>query len=176
MQSNHLAGILVLLTAAQFGCSAPGQRAAGVLPHYTFENGTDGWFAYESNAKVKTKVTQDTVEVKEGSGALKVKYEFVPNEYGSAVVAVKEDSMAKMQTIRFWLKSDLPTAVGVVLSERTPNGGAYSASFWSPENTWQRIELAPNDFALNEGPADSPDPNGRLDADRIQGIGIIDLG
>jgi hypothetical protein len=165
-------GVLLLLIAALFGCSGR-RRDAGGLPLYSFERGTDNWFAYGSNAKVAG--ISNSGDVRVGSGALVLEYKFVTNEYGSAVVAVPEKALEKMQSIRFWLKSDLSTAIGVVLSERAPNGGVYSSSFWSRADTWQHIELVLGDFSLNEGPTDARDPNRRLDPDQIQGIGVIDL-
>ena len=62
-----------------------------------------------------------------------------------------------------------------MLSE-TPDGGAYTAWFWSGKDEWQHVELGPADFVLNEGSTDPRDPNQRLDLDRLQGLGIIDLG
>ena len=64
----------------------------------------------------------------------------------------------------------------MVLTEKGPGGGVYSAAFWSPKQRWQHIELLPEDFALNEGPADPKDTNGRLDVAEVQGMGFIDLG
>jgi hypothetical protein len=62
----------------------------------------------------------------------------------------------------------------VILSEKEP-GGRYMASFWSPANTWQEIELTPADFIVNDGPGDPVDADGKLDTDSLQGVGIFDL-
>lgn len=66
--------------------------------------------------------------------------------------------------------------VAVLLSERKPGGGNYTAIFWAPANTWQAVELAPGDFILSDGPNDPRDSNGKLDLDSVEGIGIADMG
>jgi hypothetical protein len=47
--------------------------------------------------------------------------------------------------------------------------------FWSPAGMWQQIELTPRDFELSDGPTDPKDPDGKLDLDQVEGIGMIDL-
>ncbi len=79
-----------------------------------------------------------------------------------------------MKALRFWLKTDHATPVAVLLSETKP-GGDYTAVVWSPGNVWQEVELTPEDFSLNDGPNDPKDEDGKLDLDKIQGLGVMDL-
>jgi hypothetical protein len=72
------------------------------------------------------------------------------------------------------MKTDAPTALGVIMNEKKP-GGNYTATIWSTGNTWQQVELTPADFHLGEAPNDPPDPDGKLDLDQVQGIGLLDL-
>ena len=140
----------------------------------TFDASPEGWFAYGRGARVR--VTTDSQHVKRGAGALELEYDAGPGQAGSAVVLVADGSLAGLQGLRFWIKTDEDTAAAVVLSEKRPNGGDYSAWFWSPKQQWQQIDLVPGDFALNEGATDAKDANGQLDVAEVQGIGFIDLG
>ena len=79
-----------------------------------------------------------------------------------------------MRRVRFWIKSDHDTGVAVLLSEKKP-GGDYTAIVWAPKNVWQHVELSLADFAPNDGPTDPVDPDGKLDADQVEGIGISDM-
>jgi hypothetical protein len=139
----------------------------------TFDASPEGWFGYGRGAHVR--VTTDPQHVRQG-GSLELEYTVAPGQSDSAVVLVADGSLAEMRALRFWIKTDEDTAAAVVLSEEKPNGGDYSAWFWSPKQQWQHIELVPGDFALNEGPTDAKDADGRLDVASVQGVGFIDIG
>jgi hypothetical protein len=62
-----------------------------------------------------------------------------------------------------------------LLTEKQPGGGNYVAWFWAPANAWQKIELTPADFSATDGPNDPVDPDGKLDLDQVNGIGLFDL-
>jgi hypothetical protein len=150
------------------------QKQTPALPlRHTFDQSTDSWIAFGDGAQVRT--TTKAADVKTGTGALELEYQVGPGRMGSAVLPVTSAALARMQALRFWIKSDIETTVGVVLSETQP-GGIYAAWFWVPRMQWQHVELLASDFALNEGPQDPPDANGRMDLDRLQGVGFIDLG
>jgi hypothetical protein len=146
--------------------------AAASFPH-TFEKSEEGWIPFGQHAKVR--ITHEAAHVKEGKGALALDYEVIPGQFGSAVLPIGDGLPRAMKRLSFWLKSDVATTIAVVLSEKKPDGGDYAAWFWSPKDVWQEIELTPSDFTLNEGPDDPKDSNGRLDLDRVQGVGLIDL-
>ena len=149
------------------------QSTAPALPlRHTFDRSTDSWVAFGEGAQVR--ITTKASDVKTGSGALELQYEIRPGSSGSTVLPIDAPALRQMRALRFWIKADLDTAIAVVLSEAA--GGYYSAWFWVPRNRWQRVELFPTDFTLNEGPDEPLDPNNRLDPDRIQAVGIIDLG
>jgi hypothetical protein len=93
----------------------------------------------------------------------------------SAAVLPAGDSMATMKSLRFRTKTDHDTTVAVVLSERKPGGGNYTALFWAPANQWQQIELTPADFAVSDGPNDPVDADGKLDLDQVEGVAVFDL-
>ena len=79
-----------------------------------------------------------------------------------------------MKRIRFWAKSDHDTSIAVLLAETKP-GSDYTAWFWAPVGQWQLIEFTPADFAVGDGPKDPVDPDGKLDLDQVEGVGLIDL-
>jgi hypothetical protein len=102
-------------------------------------------------------------------------YKITPGQLGLAILQTPEGKLAGMTHLQFRVKTDVATMVGVMLSETKP-GGDYAAIFWSPKDQWQQIDLTPADFNLNDGPKDPHDPDGRLDVDQVQAIGIFDGG
>ena len=153
-----------------FGMEA---RAAKTILEQTFEDSDGGWMTYGQGGELR--VTRDAANVKTGRGALEFEYQIASKQIAVAIFPIFDISLAPMKSLRFWLKTDSATPVAVLLSERKPDGGDYTAVVWSPKNVWQQIELTPDQFALNEGPKDPKDPDGRLDLDEVQAVGILDL-
>ena len=83
--------------------------------------------------------------------------------------------IALLARLRFRIKTDHDTAMAVLLSEKKPGGGNYTAIVWSPANAWQQVELTPADFSVSDGPNDPVDADGKLDLDAVEGVGIADL-
>jgi hypothetical protein len=137
----------------------------------TFEEGTSGWISIGESGAVR--VARNAADVKNGSGALALDYT-VGKGLSLAALPLEGKPVADMKVVAFWLKTDVPAGMAVVMNEKKP-GGTYSAIVWSTGNTWQRVELVPADFHLNEGPNDPKDPDGKLDLDQLQGIGILDV-
>jgi hypothetical protein len=153
-----------LLIALVLGAvAATAQQSPDVVLHQTFETDTAGWAAFGQGAAVH--VTNH---------ALALTYEVRPKQIAAAFLSVSA-AFARLQQLRFRVKSDHDTALGVILSEKQPGGGNYNAWFWAPANTWQDIELAPADFVASDGPTDPVDADGKLDTDSLQGIGIVDI-
>jgi hypothetical protein len=149
--------VLLAATAAAFA-----QQDSGVLIHQTFDSDTAGWAA----------MGQGTVAV--AKGALSFTYELKPKTFAVAVLPAPPE-IAAMRRLRFRIRSDHDTVLGVLLSEKKPGGGDYTALFWSPANVWQQIELTPADFMANDGANDPVDADGKLDLDALQGVALIDL-
>jgi hypothetical protein len=136
--------------------------AASTLLRHTFEEGTSGWIAVGKGGSVRV-----------AEGALTLDYS-VGNGVAVAILPLGGTDLSKMDAVRFWVKTDVPTAVAVLMNEKKP-GGDYTAVCWSSGNTWQRVELTPADFHLNVGPNDAADPDGKLDLDAVQSMGVVDL-
>jgi hypothetical protein len=160
--------LLFLATAALAGA----QQNSGILLHQDFENQLSGWFTTGPEGAVR--IVKDPGSAHAGMGALAFTYEIKPRQLAAAVLPATP-AFARMERLRFWVKTDHSTPLGVLLSERKPGGGNYTAVVWTPANVWQEVELTPADFALADGPSDPKDPDGKLDLDQLQGIGIFDL-
>lgn len=142
------------------------------LLEQSFETGLEGWTALGSGAKLR--VTHEAGQVKSGQGALAVDYMVAPQQVSSVALPAAGITLDKMKSIRFWLKTTAATPMAALLSERKP-GGDYVARFWSPKDTWQQVELSPSDFVISDGPNAPKDPDGHLDLDQVQGVGLFDL-
>jgi hypothetical protein len=152
---------------------ASAQQNPEILAHEDFETDNIPWSAMGAGSSIR--VTHEPGRAHAGKGALAFTYE-IKRGQAAATVMPATPAMARMQRLRFWIKTDHDAPAAVLLSEGKPGGGNYTAWFWSPANTWQQIELTPADFLLADGPQDPKDPDGKLDLDKLQGIGILDLG
>jgi hypothetical protein len=169
--SSDFTRLIVAFAAATLLASA--QPTPEVLVHQDFETGATGWFALGA-AGGSVGVTHQPGETHSGNSALAFTYE-VKRGQPSVAVMPAPPALARMQHLRFWVKTDRETPVAVLLSETQPGGGNYTAWFWSPANAWQQIDLTPADFVLSDGPQDPKDADGKLDLDQLQAIGILDL-
>ena len=160
-----LSAILLFTLAAQAQTTP-----AGMIVHHSFESDENGWITMGGAGSVR--VAKDAASRHDGMNSLA--YDYSAGKDLSVAILPVEFSLDKMKSMRFWLKTDISTAVGVLLNEKKP-GGDYATWFWSPKDRWQRIVLTPADFTVNDGPNDPKDPDGRLDLDQIQGIGLLDL-
>src|SRR5262249_52847435 len=114
----------VMLAMACVSCATHAQRGEALLS-FDFERSTEGWVGYPDTAKVR--ITREARDVKVGKGALELTYRVAPDQYGTALVPIKEGALARMGSLRFYLKTDVATTVAVALTEKKPNGGDYAA-------------------------------------------------
>jgi len=162
------------ITLLSFGMLfAQAQPPQETLVKNTFETETEGWITMGTSGSVK--VTHQAATAKSGSGALEYTYNLDNKGFSTAILPVGSGKVAGMRSIRFWIKSDHDTALGVILSEKKPGGGDYAAMAWIPKNVWQRVELNLADFIANDGPTDPVDSDGKLDPAQVEGVGIVDL-
>jgi hypothetical protein len=154
--------LFLLLTMASF--------AASPILKQDFEQDEMGWLAIGGESKIQ--ITHDPSLVKNGKGSLEFRYEASGAKPSIAVLPARR-SLTGMKSLNLWLMSDAETVAAVALIEE--NGGRYAANFWLEANTWQRVELTPEDFVLMTGANDPKDPDGRLDLDQIKAIAIVDV-
>lgn len=145
--------------------------AAPPLIHQDFEKDASGWVSF-GPTPATIHVTHDPLTVRNGNGALSIEYDGSAGKPALAVLPVST-SLAAMKSLRLWLMADSPTAAAIFLTEK--EGGRYGAIVWLEPQVWERIELTPEDFILATGPDDPKDPDGKLDLDKIQAIGVFDL-
>src|SRR5215471_4072581 len=117
----------------------------------------DDWMPFGQGATVRT--TGNTVSMD---------YKVTPGQLGLAIRQTPGGKLGGMTHLQFRVKSDVTTIVGVMLSEKKPGGGDYTALLWAPKDQWQQLDLTPADFSVNDGPKDPKDANGRLDVDQVQ--------
>jgi hypothetical protein len=132
------------------------------LLRHTFESGTSGWIALGKGATLQAADRALVLDYSVGDGI------------ALAALPLLGADVSKMDAIRFWMKTDVPTGLAVIINEKKP-GGDYTAICWSTGNTWQQVQLTPADFRLNAGPKDPVDPDGKLDLDAIQNMGVLDI-
>jgi hypothetical protein len=151
------------LVVLLFTCLAgSAQNDSAVVLHSTFETDTAGWTAVGGGSLAVS------------HGALELSYELGTKNFSGALLPVSV-KLAPTQRLRFSVKSDHDTTIAVVLIEKNPGGGHYSAWFRAPANSLQQIELSAADFSTDMGPNDPLDADGKLDFDQVQAILIADL-
>lgn len=145
------------------------------LPHHTFADSIAGWSVFGlPNATAKIALTHESANLKIGPGSLQFDYGVAKGESNALLLPTPDGALAKMKSLKFWLRCDYATSVAVILQEK--DGGRYMSSFSAPKGKWQRAEIGLTDFSLSTSPNDPKDPNGRLDPDQIEAIAIFDLG
>jgi hypothetical protein len=85
-----------------------------------------------------------------------------------------DGQLAKAKSIRFAVKSDTGAVLGAILQEQ--GGGRYISLFTAPAGKWQQVELSPSDFVLSDDANDPPDPDNKLDMDKVEAFGLTDIG
>ena len=139
--------------------------------HQDFEAKTAGWTAFGAKS-AKVQITHEPASVKNGKGALEFDYEASNSEPAVAILPLTQP-LPGLQSLRLWVKGTSPMAAAVSLTEK--EGGRYLAIFWLDGDTWQRVELTPEDFILSTNQNDPKDPDGKLDLDQVEAIGIVDI-
>lgn len=84
---------------------------------------------------------------------------------------IKPGDLSSLGALQFQAYSDVGAPFAAVLSER--GGGRYIQLFWLPPKSWQQITLYPSRFWLSDNKGDPPDPDGKLDLDQVEAIGIV---
>jgi hypothetical protein len=163
---------MAALALSPAGLSAQEPKATPPLIQETFEQNAGGWQGIGPNATVS--VTRDPAHVKEGKGALQYDYKIAKGEFNLLLLPTPNNELAKMKSLRFWIKTDHIAAMVVTLQER--GGGRYNAAFTSPAQQWQHVELTPADFVLAKGNEDPKDPNNQLDLDQVEAVALADIG
>ena len=108
-------------------------------------------------------------------GRLLFNYTARPGQLSLTYLPVENVAFAEFHSLRFELRTDVPMPVAVMLAEKKPGGGNYSAVVWSAGTAWQTVVLGAADFAVTDGAKDPVDSDHKLDPDQVETVGILDL-
>lgn len=164
-------GIGMILALAT-GMALAQQTPPTPLLHHTFENDPAEWTGFGNTAKVS--LTHDAAHIKEGKGALQFDYAATKGEINVLVLPTPDGALKKMKALHFWIRADYPTVLAVALQEK--EGGRYTSVFSVSGTGWQEVQLAAEDFILSTEENAPPDPDGKLDLDQVENLGIADYG
>jgi hypothetical protein len=160
---------VALLVAAT---AIPIQAQTPPIIKQTFEESDGGWTLMGTGGR--TSVTQDAANVKSGKAALQLDYSIKKGDVCALLLLTPDGLLAKAKSIRFAVKSDSGAVLGAILQEQ--GAGRYIAMFTVPAGKWQQVELSPADFVLSDDVNDPPDPDNKLDMDKVEAFGLTDVG
>ena len=150
---------------AVLAVSATGVFAAEPILKCTFASNEEGWVT----------MGKPGATLKVDGGALHFGYKVEnPPAMSMLVHPLGEISAKGLQSVRFEVKTESAFAIAVVLSEKKPGGGNYTAAFWSTGKGWQPVVLSVADFVEGEGPNEPKDADGKL-GDDLEGVGFLDI-
>lgn len=177
--TRHFAALCTIAAGVSALCSSA--LAEPPVLKDEFEEKSDGWMVMGPHAKMS--VATDAGKAKSGKGALKFTYTIpgkpleAPKDGGLPMDvllrATSGGELAKMKSLRFWAKGETATPLVVSLTEK--DGGRYIAPVWVGKDGWQEIVLAPEDFFLTDDVNDPKDPNNKLDVDKVENVGFVDI-
>lgn len=162
---------LAVVSITVCALAANAQNPAPIVRH-TYEDSDGGWTIMGTGGKIS--VTHDAANVKSGKAALQLDYSIKKGELAALLLATPDGMLTKAKSFRFAIKSDTGCVLAAILQEQ--GGGRYIAMFTVPSGIWQQVELAPSDFVLSEDGNDPPDPDGKLDLDKVEAFGLADVG
>ena len=145
-----------------------------VLQAWDFEHGDGGWKSLDKQGKVSVTTDKDCVFA--GASSLQFDYTQRDPATGPAgdtpgIVGVElAQAFPELKAISLGVSTS--TSVPLVCVLREKEGGAYMCPFFSNAGQWNEAVLSLDDFAPEEH---SKDANGKLDADQIVGIAVMDM-
>jgi len=145
----------------------------------TFEKDAGDWEVYSPTGAVtgKISITHEAAHLreskKEGKGALQFDYSIKKGDLSALSLRVPLATIAKMNSLHFWVQADHATSLLLVVSER--GGGRYQMPIAVTAHTWQEVAVAPSDLMLNEDAGSPPAPRGKIDLEHIESIGLVDI-
>lgn len=163
--ASRLTAILLFGVTATL-CGA--QTQPNVILRQDFANGQNGWTVMGTSAKVTVAKGEDA-----NKAFLRFDYTIGKGEMGIALCMIPKESLTKARAVRFRIRASTATTIGFLMQE--DGGGRFAAVFPASPDGWQEVVLAPGDFTLMDGSSDPKDANGKLDMDRVAGIGLVDI-
>jgi hypothetical protein len=143
----------------------PIAAAEPVLRQNFADGNAGGWMALGNGASLETV-----------DGSLHLVYKARAGSLSLAYLPVAALPFGDFRSLRFEVRTDIPMPVAIVLSERKPGGGNYTAVVWSAGDRWQNVVLGAADFAVSDGANDPVDADHKLDAEQIESVAFLDMG
>lgn len=170
-----VAGLTLALVAGSLGLALPGAHAQdGARATYDFEDGVQGFssFVIKDNqpgvdAEFPATVTHDKALVKTGTGSLLYTYKVEPKVVRALTLTTRVP--AGTRSLRFWVRSEVPTTYLVQLREE--GGGEYQTTCSVPGSEWVQVRVNLDELI----PGDVKDANGKLDVDQLQSLMLLDI-
>jgi len=150
---------------------------------YDFETDPGPFISFDPAAKIS--LTTDPEAVLNGSSALKLEYNLLQTDgnepsFAGAFVYQITEPISDMKSFSFNIKPSaaLPFVVMIMEGRNTEGvegveGPRYMSINWCPANQWSKVQLSLDDFTLD--PNSPEDPSGKLEAEQIGVIAILDM-
>ena len=114
------------------------------------------------------------VSASENAGRKSVRFEYTVDKRFHGLLALPIDGGLQQSTgLELTVTADGNRTVAAMLDEA--GGGRWTAIFSAPKDARQKVQLSLSDFFLNQGENDPKDANGKLDADKIQSVVVVDV-
>ena len=169
MKTNRMAPIFALLGGALWLSQTAQAQPPEPLYAQNFDEGDGGWIVVGKDAKI----SQTHEDAKQGAGALQFDYEVAQGSLNALAAPLAQGALNTWQALTFDIKSDHDTPL--ILTLREQGGGQFAATFSIAKDQWQRVELMPSDFTLQNNPNDPKDANGKLDVEKIESFSFLDV-
>lgn len=170
---NAAFGVLcaaALICGARWVAPASAQAAARTV--YDFEDGPQGFtpIVFKDNALSPDASSTASLDkaAKVGSGALNYTYKVEPGAF--RVLFAEQKLPAGTQSVRFWVRSSVPTAL--LFSAREEQGANYQLTFYVPAHEWVQLTANLDEFQPDD---EGKDPNKKLDAEQVTGLSVSDI-
>lgn len=135
---------------------------AAAQPSFDFRRDTQPFVVFGEGARVERQAEPPALRfVHRLGGPLQI-----------LVLPLERGSLAGVQGLQFTAQAEQPTSLVVSLEEQ--GGGRWTTPVTLPGGRATAVRLAASDFQLAVDASSPPDPNGRLDWDRVRQFGLVD--
>jgi hypothetical protein len=164
------AAIATILTLLPLHAQTPAPTPDPVLKQ-TFAENEEGWKVLGGTGKAAITTTAGDKDTQ--VNALRFEYSIAKGDLNTLALPVTEGKLSRARSLRFRVKTDYTVPLVFALQEK--DGGRWMALFTVPQGKWQDVQLSTSDFVLSQDKDDPADTNHKLDLDRIEYMGILDL-
>lgn len=136
-----------------------------------YDKGTAGWMGIGGSARLDT--SSDPARVRAaGKPVLQFDYTVEKKTLNALILPVTPGDWAKAGSLAFGVRTDADTALVVTVEEE--GGGRWTSLAQVKKGAWQSVALGTADFVLSRDGDAPPDPNGKLDVDKVRSVSLLD--